>query len=78
MPVDDHLLAELVAIKYKFTSSGKLQIESKAEMSKRGLASPDRADAVCLTFAVEAATVIHGGGMASNWNKPIRRNLAMV
>lgn len=78
MPVDDHLLAELVAIKYKFTSSGKLQIESKAEMSKRGLASPDRADAVCLTFAVEAATVIHGGGMASNWSKPIRRNLAMV
>ena len=78
LPKDDHLLAELVAVKYKFTSSGKLQIESKDEMRKRGLASPDRADAVCLTFAVEAATVIHGSSRSSNWAKPIRRNLNPV
>ena len=78
LPKDDHLLAELVAVKYKFTSSGKLQIESKDEMRKRGLPSPDRADAVCLTFAVEAATVIHGSSRSSNWAKPIRRNLNPV
>jgi hypothetical protein len=78
LPKDDHLLAELVAVKYKFTSSGKLQIESKDEMRKRGLSSPDRADAVCLTFAVEAATVIHGSSKSSNWAKPIRRNLNPV
>lgn len=78
LPKDDHLLAELVAVKYKFTSSGKLQIESKDEMRKRGLSSPDRADAVCLTFAVEAATVIHGSSRSSNWAKPIRRNLNPV
>ena len=78
LPKDDHLLAELVAVKYKFTSSGKLQIESKDEMRKRGLPSPDRADAVCLTFAVEAATVIHGSSKSSNWAKPIRRNLNPV
>ena len=78
IPKDDNLLAELVAVKYKFTSSGKLQIESKDEMKRRGLASPDHGDAVCLTFAVEAATVIHGGNLASDWNQPLRRNLAVT
>ena len=78
IPKDDNLLAELVAVKYKFTSAGKLQIESKDEMIKRGLASPDHGDAVCLTFAVEAATVMHGGSLTSNWNQPIRRNLSVV
>ena len=78
MPRDDNLLAELVSPKYKFTSSGKLQIEGKDAMKKRGLPSPDMADAVCLTFAVEAATVLHGGSMSSNWSSPLRRNLPMT
>lgn len=78
IPKDDNLLAELVSVKYKFTSSGKLQIESKDEMKRRGLNSPDHGDAVCLTFAVEGATVMHGGSLSSDWNKPIRRNLQMV
>ena len=78
LPRDDNLLAELVSPKYKFTSSGKLQIEGKDSMKKRGLQSPDMADAVCLTFAVEAATVLHGGSLSSNWSSPIRRNLPMT
>jgi len=78
MPRDDNLLAELVSPKYKFTSSGKLQIEGKDAMKKRGLPSPDMADALCLTFAVEAATVLHGGSMSSNWSSPLRRNLPMT
>ena len=32
LPKDDDLLAELVAAKYKFTSSGKMQLESKDQM----------------------------------------------
>jgi len=78
IPKDDNLLAELVAVKYKFTSAGKLQIESKDEMKKRGLASPDHGDAVCLTFAVEAATVMHHGSLSSNWNQPLKRNLSVT
>ena len=78
LPFDDQLLSELVAVKYKFTSSGKLQIESKDDMRRRGLASPDAADAVCLTFATEATTVMRGGNLSSNWAKPVRRNLSMV
>jgi phage terminase large subunit len=48
---DDALISELVGVKYKFASSGKIQVESKDEMKKRGLDSPDLADAWCLTFA---------------------------
>ena len=48
---DEDLAAQLVAMKYKRTSRGQIIIESKAEMKKRGLESPDEADAVMLAFA---------------------------
>ncbi len=48
---DDDLIAELTGVKYELTSGGKLKIEGKDEMKKRGLRSPDLADAFVLTFA---------------------------
>ena len=48
---DDDDWYELANIKYKFTSKGQLQLESKDDMKKRGLPSPDVADALSLTFA---------------------------
>jgi len=42
---------EIANIKYKFTSTGQMQLEKKEEMKKRGLPSPDIADALALTFA---------------------------
>jgi phage terminase large subunit len=50
IPRDDALIAELVVPKYKLESSGKIKIESKDDMKKRGVKSPNRADALCLTF----------------------------
>jgi len=50
-PDDDDLAAQLGAIKYKYTARQQIQIESKADMKKRGLPSPDRADALMLTAA---------------------------
>src|SRR3990167_1163191 len=50
LPKDDDWY-ELANIKYKFNSSGKMQLESKDEMKKRGLSSPDCADSLMLTFA---------------------------
>lgn len=47
----EELCAELSIVKQKITSSGKIQIESKDEMLKRGVDSPDVADAFVLTFA---------------------------
>jgi hypothetical protein len=50
LPDDEDLLAQASSIKYKFHSSGKLMVEKKEDLKKRGLPSPDRADALCLTF----------------------------
>ena len=47
----EDLIAELCSLKYGVTSSGKIKAESKDEMKKRGLQSPDIADAFILTFA---------------------------
>jgi hypothetical protein len=50
LPNDEILAGQLSAPKYKFDSAGRIVIESKEEMKKRGVDSPDRADALCLTF----------------------------
>jgi len=60
LPKDDQLQAELTSIRYSFTSSGKMKAESKDEMRRRGLGSPDLADALCLTMASDAATAQAG------------------
>lgn len=46
---DDDLAAQLGSIRYKYTARGQVVIESKADMKKRGLPSPDRADQLMLT-----------------------------
>jgi phage terminase large subunit len=53
IPSDRTLISELVTPKYGFTSAGKLKVESKDELKKRGLRSPDLADAFVLTFAAD-------------------------
>lgn len=50
MPDDQGLISELVSPKYKLESSGKIKVESKDDMKKRGVKSPNKADALCLTF----------------------------
>jgi hypothetical protein len=50
IPPDQKLAGQLSSLKYKVTSSGKIQVESKEDMRKRNVASPDRADALCLAF----------------------------
>ena len=51
IPDDADLIGEWTAPKYEMTSAGKIQVESKADMKKRGVVSPNKADAVNLTFA---------------------------
>jgi hypothetical protein len=77
LPKDDTLRHELVAPRYTFTSSGKIVVESKDSLRKRGMRSPDLADSLCLTFAGNAAMV---GGRAPAWRpgKPLRRNIKGV
>jgi phage terminase large subunit len=73
LPKDEQLVAELTSIRYSFSSSGKMKAEGKDDMRRRGLHSPDLADAVCLTMAGDAATAM--GSKSVSWLKPLRRNL---
>jgi len=52
IPKDDALLSDICAPEYTYDSSRRIKIESKESMKKRGIKSPDRADALALTFAV--------------------------
>lgn len=47
-PDDDDTAAQLVELRYKRMSNGKIQIESKDDAKKRGVASPNRAEALML------------------------------
>lgn len=50
IPDDDTLHGDLTNLGYKYDSSGRLQIESKEDLKKRGMPSPDTSDALSLTF----------------------------
>ena len=50
IPADSQLVGELAALRYSYDSQGRLRMESKDEMRKRGLPSPDKADALMLAF----------------------------
>lgn len=50
---DSTLISELVQPKYQINSSGRIKVEGKDEMKKRGLKSPNHADAFLLTLAVQ-------------------------
>lgn len=71
-PDDRALLTQLPSLEYTFTSSGKLQLQSKNTLEAP---SPDEADAFVLTFAGRAARLLHGRRGRSSGSGPIRRNL---
>lgn len=68
LPKLTQLVEELSSVEQKIMSSGKVDIESKDQMKRRGMKSPNLADALILTFAKEGAI---GAGMYSNntWAK---------
>lgn len=41
----------MTAVQYKFDANNAILLEKKEDMRKRGLPSPDKADALALTFA---------------------------
>lgn len=52
---DNMLRNDFIGIEYSFDMNGKLQLEKKEDMKRRGLASPDISDALSLTFAEAVA-----------------------
>lgn len=71
IPDDDELHADLCNIKYKFDSNTRLVMESKEEMKKRGIRSPDCAEALIQTFALPASAIL-----ATNKQQDIVASLA--
>ena len=55
IPDDRRFKSDLTGVMVKPTSSGVIQLESKKDMKARGLASPDAADALAVTFAFPVA-----------------------
>lgn len=53
IPDDPELEADLTGVEYGFSSKNQLQLEKKEDMKKRGLSSPDCADALAMSFAVK-------------------------
>jgi len=50
IPNSIELRDQLISPEYDFNLRGELQLEKKSDMKRRGLASPDIADALALTF----------------------------
>ena len=70
--IDELTISQLASIRYGYNKRGILQIESKDEARRRGVKSPDRAEAVMLAFlktVVTSAPVGVGEGPASYFSK---------
>lgn len=68
IPDDPDLASQLISVEYGYVSrQGKdmILLEKKSDMKKRGLASPDKADALCLTFAYPVMPSDHRGNYTS-------------
>ena len=75
---DRQLFEELIAPRYKYTSGGKMVVESKDEMRKRLGHSPDRADSLVLTFASQASVTSWGSSGSTRWNQPLERGIEAI
>lgn len=80
LAIDRRTMSQLAGPTYKADSAGRIQIESKAEMKRRGVTSPDRAEAVLLAlyeppvFEVPNVAPI-ALGQANQWSSVQFRNL---
>lgn len=67
LPADHELYADLISPETVPRLDGKIQLESKRDMKNRRLPSPNRADALALSFALPVAKrqALGGGGRRS-------------
>lgn len=64
IPDDAQLAAELTGLEYGYVmrdGQDKIMLEKKSDMKKRGLGSPDMADALAITFAYDVMPSDHTG-----------------
>jgi hypothetical protein len=79
LPPDDDLMAQLVSPSYEYTSSGKIKLESKESMKRRGIKSPDLADALALTMASDAANFSGSLSFSGySFKKPLKSRIIRI
>ncbi len=69
LPNDTELVAELSSRKYLVNSSGHIVLERKEDLKKRGLPSPDNADAVVLACYTGGKPAVMLGNMGDGLHK---------
>jgi hypothetical protein len=70
IPDIDSLHSDICSVGYKFMSDGKLLLEAKDDMKKRGMPSPDEGDAVALCFLEPGGSPVPRS-IAVNFNRQI-------
>ena len=65
---DSELRLALIGREYYFDDKERVRLERKKDIKKRGLASPDEADALCHTFAEELGDLIRNSVEPENEN----------
>ena len=70
LPKDETLFSELVTPMYDFNSVGKIRMESKQQLKRRGISSPDKADSLALTFASTGSSFSGTGG--TSWRTRLK------
>jgi hypothetical protein len=63
---DEDMATDLTSVEYGFRPDDTILLESKESMKKRGLASPDAADALAVTFAYPVAEFRGGDEVPQN------------
>jgi len=70
----DQLANELAAPRYKFNAHGGILVESKKDMKARGIASPNIADALCITeYFYNTATRVFAKKKVESLDEHLRR-----
>ena len=74
LPDNDDLRIDLTGLEYGYNLRNDIQLERKEDAKKRGLTSPDLADALALTYALPVAPTRSGydgaqfGGTSSDYD----------
>jgi hypothetical protein len=68
LPDSDSLQTDICGPGYRYMSDGRLLLESKDDMKKRGMPSPDEGDAVALCFSEPGGAPVVSN---ANLNRPI-------
>jgi hypothetical protein len=67
---DSELRLALIGREYYFDDKERIRLERKKDMKKRGLASPDEADALAYSFAEELGDLIRNSFEPSEETSP--------